>query len=105
MLTKSGELHQITTLDDKFKITDLAISHDGKLVAFTLNTQLFVINSSGETQFSSHKEQIHKNPIFSNDGSSIYYSINDKDGWFIESQSISQLSKKERLTKGYINYI
>ncbi len=104
LLKKEGELHQLTKFDDSFKIADLAISNNGKSIAFTTNTQLHIISDTGELKFSSSKDNIYKNPVFSNDGMSIYYSVNDNDNdkWFIESQSLIQLSEKKVLTEGYV---
>lgn len=102
LLKKAGELHQLTKFDDSFKIIDLAISNNGKLVAFTTDTQLHIVSDTGEHKFSSSKDNIYKNPVFSNDGSSIFYSVNDNDKWFIESQSLTQLSEKKVLTDGYV---
>ncbi len=98
---KNGELNQLTKFDESFRITDLAISSNGERIAFIINAQLHIISRNGELIFSSSKGRIYKNPAFSNDNQSIYYSLLKKDLWFIESRSFDDFTATP-LTDGYV---
>ncbi len=101
--TKKEELRQLTKFKESYKIADLAISQDGKSIAFTINTQLNIIDRYGKNIYSSPKENIYKNPAFSNDGKSIYYSTNRHNKWVIETLSfINKPTESKILTEGYV---
>jgi len=100
IMSSSGELLQLSKNTEK-KITDLAISNDGQAIAYTLETQIFVISRSGEILFSSPKDVIYKNPTFSLDSKTLYYSINYGDSWRLEKRELTDILSSTTLTEGY----
>lgn len=100
--TKNEELLQLTDFEESFRIADLTISQDGKLIAFTINTQLNIIDHNGKNIYITNRENLYQNPAFSEDGKNIYYSTYKNDKWFIEIQSLSELGKSKILTEGYV---
>ena len=97
-----GELIQLTDFDRSYKITDMAISRNGDLIAYSIDTNLHVISNDGSHRFSSNDKRIYKNPVFSNDGKKLYYSINNNEKWVLELISLQDWRKTKTDIEGFV---
>ncbi len=102
LLKKEGELIQLTKFKKSYKITDLAIDDVGHYIAFTIDANLHIMDKKGAYLFSSRDERIYKNPIFSLDGTKLYYSSDSQGKWQIEYQSIKNSTTKKTSIEGYV---
>lgn len=78
----------------KAAITDMAVSADGKQIAFISRGELFVSSADGKitTQLISSPGQ-ERMPNFSPDGRKLLYSVENGNSWDIEQLSISDAAK------------
>ncbi|MCP4412853.1 MAG: hypothetical protein GY808_09860 [Gammaproteobacteria bacterium] len=102
LLDKEGEQKQLTDFQKDYQISHLVISEDGESIAYTTDTQIHLMSKNGKLLFSSDDDVVYKNPFFSKDGKSIYYTINYDDTWRIESRSLDNFDAPVTLTEGHL---
>ncbi len=101
---QQGQLSQISHFKESPKIRHLSIDKFGKYVAFIANAELHLMEiSSGKVLFSSGAgNSEHNNPVFSEDGSSLIYTVKREDEWFLEKRHLDNMKIRTPLTEGYI---
>lgn len=102
LLNKDGELSQITRFEKNARIGNLAVSPNGRYIAFVINADLYIVGADGLQKFKSQENHLYKNPVFSANSETIFYTSNIDSEWFIESRLMSNLSQEEQITNGYV---
>ncbi|NNJ73020.1 MAG: hypothetical protein HKP09_07545, partial [Enterobacterales bacterium] len=100
----NGNLRQVTTFNEAMKIQHLALSPNGKLIAFTSNATIFLIDSfTGDLLAEiDGDDKSYIDPVFSQNSDYLYFTLKHGDEWFIERRAISNLSLETILTKGFL---
>ena len=100
----SGNLRQITTFDEAKKIQHIALSPNGKLIAFTSNATIFLLDSFTGDLLSeiAGDDKSYIDPVFSQNSDYLYFTLKHGDEWFIERRVLSNLSLETILTKGFL---
>ncbi|MCP4270935.1 MAG: hypothetical protein GY781_03080 [Gammaproteobacteria bacterium] len=99
---RNGELKQLTDFQRDYQISHLAISENGKVIAYTINTQIHVMTNTGNHLFSSDGDVVYKNPELSKEGKTLYYTINYDDTWRVESRNLDNIQSPVTHTEGHI---
>lgn len=101
-VTVNGVPKPITNFASYPSIATMAISPDGKLVAFVINSQLHIIDRNGQYH---HKENITVSGIsFTLDGKGFLYGAESHGGWSIKYLSLfgADKGKITTVTNGYM---
>ncbi|WP_196140736.1 winged helix-turn-helix domain-containing protein [Aliikangiella sp. G2MR2-5] len=100
---KNGALTQLTRFEENLRLINLAIDKDARYLAYTTNAQLFIMNiESGELIFQSkNQHNAHAFPTFSDDGTSIIYSVKDESRWQLEKRRLNDIQVRQVLTEGF----
>ncbi len=93
---------KVTNVSHDAKFSDIAISSDGEYLAYTLDREIYVVDKRGKLLYNTTDSMVYKNPVFSSDGSKLYYSLNINNSWRIEERAISNLNQATTVSDGYI---
>ena len=97
-----GALLQVTAHKESFYVQHLAISPNGNHIAYTINNQILLTDTTGNLIYSSDDGVQYVNPTFSNDSKSIYYAMLHDEKWHIERRELSNISTAINLTEGNV---
>jgi hypothetical protein len=101
LLDSEGNLSQLTE-QNVGDISYLTISSDGRYVAYSVGTQVTIIDSQGNVLFQTPEDVIYNNPTFTEDSKTLFYSINHEGKWFIEKRMMNDIQSPIAITEGYI---
>lgn len=101
---ENGSLRQVTKFTEAKKIQHIAISPDGKLIAYTTNATIVVIDSFAGEMIGEivGDDKSYIDPEFGQESEYLYFTFKHNEEWFIERRSIYNLAIETILTKGFL---